>query len=451
MIVGAGEVGFHIASRLAMENKDVVIVDSNQSAIRRVSENLDVQTVVGSGSSPAVLKEAGIIEADILLAVTDSDEINLVACLVADKISNGTKKLARLRNADYDEYYDDFSNGAPGINTFINPDVEVVNTIEKMITVPGAADVSEFADGRMKFIGIYITENSDVKGLRLFDLPKRTNNIPLLVAAIIRKEKLIVPRGDDRLLAGDLIYLICEASRVADVFAVFNREVAPIKRLMIIGGGRIGFRLAKRLETKPVNVKLVEMSEERCDFLAEHLDRTLVLCGDGSDQNLLMEENIADMDMVVAITNDEETNILSSLLAKRMGAKKNITMINKFSYFPLMNAIGIEQVVSPRLSAINSILQHIRKGKVISTKIIKGEQAEVMEAEALETSEIVGKPLKKIDFPRGALLIGIIRGEDAIIPSGDSVIQPKDRIIIFSSRKAIPKVEKILTVKLEFV
>ncbi|MFP4387490.1 MAG: NAD-binding protein, partial [Desulfococcaceae bacterium] len=224
----------------------------------------------------------------------------------------------------------------------------------------------------------------------------------------------------------------------------------PVRRVLIIGGGRIGVRLAQRLEKRAIQTKIIEQSEERCGELADELNRAVVLCGDGSDQDLLREENVRDVDVVVTLTNDEETNILASLLAKRMGARKTITKISKFSYFPLMMAIGIEQVVDPRLSAINTILQHIRRGKVLSAVSIKGEAAEVIEAEAMETSDIVGKPLKTIQFPKGSLVTALLRGEDVIIPSGDSVIRPGDRIVIFARREAIPKVEKILAVKLEF-
>ena len=224
----------------------------------------------------------------------------------------------------------------------------------------------------------------------------------------------------------------------------------PSRRVMIIGGGRIGYRLCQLLEKKNIHAKIIEKSADRCKRLAEKLNKIVVLQGDGSDQELLVEENINDMDAFVALTDDEETNILASLLAKRMGARKSITRISKFSYFPLMEMIGIRQVVSPRLSAINSILQHIRRGKVLSAISIKGEQAEVLEAVAMETSDIVGKPLRKMAFPKGALVTGIIRENQIIIPSGESVIEPEDRIIIFAHRSAIPKVEKILTVKLEY-
>jgi len=450
IIVGAGEVGFHIASHLTLENKEVVVIDKDSAAIRRVSDSLDVQALEGSGSSPVVLEEAGIQDAEIILAVTDSDEANLVACLVANILSPTTKKLARVRNGDFDKYHDILREHAPHIDNIINPEIEVVKTIESMMRVPGAADVGEFADGRIQFIGIYLDKTSRLAGIKLAELPDKVTNARPLIAAVVREEELIIPRGNDRLMPGDLVYFICEKDKLQETMAVFDKHDQPANRVLIVGGGNIGLRLAKRLEEEAKYCKIIERDADRCVLLAESLSKTVVLCGDGSDQELLAEENIQDMDVAVTLTDDEETNILASLLAKRMGAKKSITRISKFSYFPLMKAIGIEQVVSPRLSAINTILQHIRRGKVLSAISIKGEQAEVMEALALETSDIVDKPLSQIAFPKGALVAGIIRRDKIIIPSGDSVIQPDDRIIIFARRQAIPKIEKILAVKLEY-
>jgi len=450
VIVGAGEVGFHIASRLSHENKDVVVIDKDSDAIRRISDNIDVQVIVGSGSSPVSLEDAGIKEAEILLAVTNSDETNLVACLVANIISPYTKKLARVRDADFDKYHATFRDHAPHIDTLINPEIEVVKTIDRLMNMPGAVDVGKFADGRVKFIGINLDKEARLAGSRLHEIPAMLGKPGPLIAAVIRDEKLIIPSGDDRLLPGDLVYFISEDDKLMDTLAIFDKHAEPVSRVLIVGGGRIGLRLATLLDDKPVYTKIIEKNPDRCAKLAEKLNKVVVLHGDGSDQRLLNEENIQETDFVITLTDDEEINILASLLAKKLGARKTITKISKFSYFPLMSMIGIEQVVSPRLSAINTILQHIRRGKILSSLSIKGEQAEFMEAVALETSEIVGRPLKNISFPKGSLVASIIRNDNIIIPSGDSVIEPDDRIIIFATRQAIPKIEKILTVKLEY-
>lgn len=450
VIVGAGDVGFNIASHLALEDKDVVVIDIDPDAIRRVSDNLDVRVINGSGSSPVILEEAGIKGAEILLAVTDSDETNLVACLVASIISPVTKKLARIRDAGYDEFHDTFREHAPNIDAIINPEIEVVKTIDKLMTIPGAVDVGEFADGLVKFVGIRLDPSTRLDGVRLSDISATIGQQAPLIAAIVRNEKLIIPGGNDKLRAGDLVYFISEADKLLKALSVFDKHAEPIRRVLIVGGGRIGFRLASLLEERSVYTKIVEKDANCCTELAEKLNKAVVLHGDGSDLELLRQENVQDMDVVITLTNDEETNIISSLLAKRMGVRKTITRISKLSYFPLMSMIGLEQVVSPRHSAINTILQHIRRGKVLSAMSIKDQQAEVMEAVAMETSDIVGKPLKRVSLPPGVLVACIIHKDEIIIPTGESVIKPDDRIIIFASRKAIPKIEKILAVRLEY-
>lgn len=450
IIVGAGEVGFHIAGRLALENKDVVLIDKDMDSIRRVTDHIDVQTIHGSGSSPAVLDEAGIRGAEILLAVTDSDETNLVACLAAHIISPTTKKLARLRDAAYDPYHQTFRDNPPHIDTIINPEIEVVNTIHRLLSVPGAVDVSDFENGRIKFVGVTLDAGSRMAGAALSELPAIFGDARPLIAAIVRNEELIVPGGNDRLKPNDLVYFICKQDVLPETLRMFDKHDAPLNRVLIIGGGRIGYRLAALLEQNSIHTKIIERSNERCNVLAQTLNKTVVLCGDGSDQELLKEENIQDMDSLVAVTDNEETNILVSLLGRRMGARNSITKISRFSYFPLLSTIGVDQVVSTRLSAISSILQHVRKGKILSTTMLKGEQAEVLEAVALETSGIVGKPIKKLAFPKDALLVSVIREENIIIPTGNTVVKPGDKVIIFAKRQAVAKIEKILTVKLEF-
>jgi len=450
IIIGAGEVGFHIASRLSLENKDVIVIEKNADALRRISENLDVQNVEGCGSSPAILEQAGIKEADILLAVTNSDETNLVASLFANILSPATIKLARIRGEEYLMYQDALSHDPYGIDVIINPEVEAVKTVERLLQVPGAVDVGEFADGRIKLIGVRLDVDCPVTGTKLIDLKKKTGNKKILVAAIIRDEKVIIPSGEDQLLERDLIYFVSEENELKEALKIFGKRAEPFNHVLLVGGGNLGLKLAQALGRLSIHTKLIEKDPDRCRELAEHLDKVIVLEGDGSDQRLLQEENIQNMDVVATLTGDEETNILTSLLAKRMGAHKTVTRISKFSYFPLVSAIGLEHIVSPRLAAINTILQHVRRGKVLSAMALKGEEAEALEAVALETSDIVGKPLRHIPFPKGALVVAIIRGDEVIIPTGDSVIVPQDRTIILSTRQGIPQVEKALMVKLEY-
>jgi trk system potassium uptake protein TrkA len=449
VIVGAGEVGFHIAKRLAIENRDVVLVDKDSEVLHRISDHIDAQVIHGSGSSPVTLEEAGLKEAETILAVTNSDEINLVACLLSDILSPSIKKIARLRNIDFENYHDIFSKVSPRINTIVNPEIEMVKAIYQLISIPTAMVVYQFADGQVKFVGVKVDKNARVVGVHLHALSAHVGKQVPLIAAILRNGELIIPRGDDRLLAGDDVYFITEEQRVLDSLAVFDKQFEPVRRVIIVGGGLTGLRLAALLDGKSVHTKIIEKNPEQCKKLAERLNRTIVIHGDGSDQNLLKEENIQDMDIAVMLTDDEETNILASLLAKRMGAKKAITKVNRFSYLPLMDIMGIEKVVSPRLSAIDSILRHIRRGKVLSLISFKGEQAEIIETVPMDNSAIVFKPLKNIVLPKGVLVTCIVRGERVMIPSGESIINPRDRIIIFAKKQAIPELDKILALKMD--
>ncbi|MEW5734219.1 MAG: Trk system potassium transporter TrkA [Thermodesulfobacteriota bacterium] len=450
VIVGAGEVGFHTASRLAMESKDVVVVDTDPKSLKRVSEHLDVAVVEGSGASPQVLAEAGVESAEILLAVTDSDEINLVSCLFTDLMSPATKKLIRIRDADYTDFAAKLRENPPHIDTIINPELEMSRFIVRLLEEPGAEDVAVFGGGRVRLVGVRVAPLSRLAGVRMKDLLANTGGRKLLIAAIVREEKLIIPSGRDTILQNDLVYFLAPAEDGFQPMELFGRSTRVIRRVLIVGGGRAGLRLSREISGLGLHVKLVEKDPQRCSFLAEALDKVVVLSGDGSDQELLTEENVADQDVVVTLTGDEETNILASLLVKRMGVAKAITRIDKFHYFPLMQAIGIEHVVSARMAAINSILQHVRRGKVISSVTLKGESGEVMEVVALETSGLVGKPIRDLSFPKGALIIAILRDGRVIVPTGDSVIEPRDRVVIIATSQAVPLVERALSVRLEY-
>ncbi|MBF0301793.1 MAG: NAD-binding protein [Desulfamplus sp.] len=271
-----------------------------------------------------------------------------------------------------------------------------------------------------------------------------------VIAAIVRNDQLIVPRGKHALQPKDIVYFVCEKERLEETLKLFGEELKPIKRVIIVGGGRIGHRLAKTLESESIHTKIIESNLDRCRFLSEKMDKTVVLHGDGSNQKLLIEENVQDADVVVTLTHDEETNILVSLLAKSLGAHSTITKVSNFSYIPLMSTIGLKKVVSPRLSAISSILHNVRRGKILTVISLLREDAEMIEAVALETSAITDKPLKKISFPKGSILILIIRDDIIMIPTGESVVQHGDKVIIFARKQAIAKVERMLTVKLSF-
>jgi trk system potassium uptake protein len=442
-------VGFHIAQRLVLENKDVVVIDKDEAALQRVMDHLDVQTVLGLGSNPRVLKEAGIREAEILLAVTDSDETNLIVCIFADLLAPHIQKIVRIRNEEYNEYRDALAKDILNISMVTNPDVEVINSVLRLMTTPQVEEVSDFADGRIRLVRKHLPEGSPLNGLKLMQLPARMQDIRIIIAALIRRDRLIIPTGTDTLRTGDTIYFVCEKGDVEKIVKLFGVQPHPIKNILIVGGGKIGLKLAQELDRLPYNTKVIEKDPQRGELLSAKLNRAIVLQGDGTDPELLEQENIHRMDLVIALTGDEELNILSCLLAKRLGAHKTVARINKFAYMSLVEAIGVDHIVSTRMSAVNSILHFIRRGKIISTVSIAGEEAEAIEAIAEAHSAIVGKPLKKLKFPPGAIILCILRGQEVIIPSGDSVVHPQDRLIIMATRQNIPLVEQSLMVKLD--
>jgi len=451
VIIGAGQVGYNIASRMALENKNVTVLDQDVRATRRISEDLDVQVVTGSGSNPAALREAGILDADLLLAVTNSDEINIVACLITNQISPLTRKLIRLRNEEFIPFHSKFKQENPSIDTIINPEVEVVKTIQKLMEVPWAKDIGDFLDGKVKYVGIRLDRSSPIAGMELSKFYTTFGEDRPLIAAIIRGNEVIVPRGKDKTKIDDLVYFVTETRNLEKTLNLLGVSLTPVKKVLIVGGGRIGSQLCKALEQEKTQVKIIESDLERCHELSGEMNRAVILHGDGSDQKLFMEENIGQMDAVVSVTNDDETNILVSLLAKSMGVTNTITRIGKSDYYPLLSTIGIEKIVSTRVSAVSSILQDIRQGNVVSDISIFGERGEFIEAIALETSAITKAPLKKISFPNGALLVCILQEDSVIIPTGDSQVAPGDRIILFAVQGAVKKMEKLLTVKLGFV
>lgn len=451
IIIGAGEVGYHLAQRLAVEDKEVLVIDKSADALRKLAESSDVQTVQGSGSSPEILEQAGIADADILLAVTDSDEINLICCFFANMLGSKVTKLARIRSSMYTNYKHLLTGGSGGITKIINPDEEVVNSILRLMSVPGAVEINEFADGKIRLIGINLPDESPVVGIRLMQLREvMGDDLRVVIAALVRGGELIIPRGGDRIKQGDVVYFACDILDQDEVLSRLGVQIDPVRTVMIMGGGNIGYKLAKALDNKFFHTRVLENRQKRCEFLSERLDRPIVLMGDSTDQEILREENIQDMDMVIAVTGDEETNILSCLLAKSLGARRTVTRVNNFGYMPLIEPIGIDYVVCPRLSAINSLLHYIRRGKIISTVSIKGEQAEALEAIALEDSPIVGKAIMDLDLPRGCLVLCFQRKDAVVIPRGDTVIEPQDRLLIISTRANISKVEKALTTKVEF-
>lgn len=448
IIIGAGQVGLNIASRLAQEKKEVVIIDQDSKALEMVSEHMDVQVMEGSGSSPAVLENAGIKDCDILLAVTDSDETNLVACTFANMLSPKINKLARIRNDEYLNYQGVWARDL-GISMVINPEVEVVKTIYRIIQAPGAVEINDFAQGKIKLPAILVDEKSPLANVQLTDVREVLGLEEVVVAAIVRGEKFIIPSGTDKIAEKDLVYLVCKDKDLDKMSRSLGVKSGTTKNIMIIGGGNIGYRLAGFLEKKGYAVKLLDKDMQICSSLSEKLEKTLVINGDGTDINILEEENVGNMDLVITLTKDDETNILTSLLAQKTGVDMTITRINKPQYTPLVRSIGLRHIVSPRLSAVNTILNQVRKGSVISAVAIR-EDVDVMEAVINPGQNVADKQIKDIKLPQGVLILAILRGDEAILPSGDTVLKSGDRVTVLSSRQSIEELEKIMTTKSEF-
>jgi len=448
IIIGAGEVGYHIAKKLSDEKKDVVLIDTDPSKIRRISEHLDVQALLGSGTSPRMLRLAGIEEAELLAAATDSDEVNLIACLLARSLNRHAVKIARVRNQEYLQEQSLFSQDLLGVDLIINTQAMMVNTILSLMQIPGASEVIDFVDGAVKLVSFLISHESPLAGKKLSDLRSHGEN--LLVGAIVRGHKILIPSGRDTIQPLDLVYLVVKKSEVNATLACLNMPTRPVKNIIIVGAGGTGMAVAKALDDRRWNVRLIDQDGEKCKQAATLLDHVIVIKGDGGDRDLLREENAGEMDLLIAVTGDEESNVLISLLAKELGTRRTITRVSKLSYMHIVSAIGLDTVINPRMSAARAILQYLRRGRIISVAPLREEQAEAIEAEALETSDIVNTPLSEVDFPPGAILGAIVRNGEIIIPRGNTIILPHDRLIIFAMQQVVNRLEGLLTVKLEY-
>jgi len=448
IIIGAGEVGYHIAKKLSDEKQEVVLIDKDPAKIRRISENLDVQAFLGSGTSPRVLRSAGIEDAELLAAATDSDEVNLIACLLARNLNRHIVKVARVKNQEYVQEKSLFSQELLGVDLIINTRDMMVETILGLMEVPGASEVIDFVGGKVKLVSFLISPESPLAGKRLSDLRAYEGN--LLVGAIVRGHRILIPSGRDTIQPHDLIYLVMKNAEVISTLSQFHIETRPMKHILIVGAGETGTAIAQALEQRRLRVKIIDLDGEKCKKLAAGLERTVVIKGDGTDRDLLQEENAGEMDLIIAMTGDEESNVLISLLAKDLGAKRTITRVSKLSYMPVVSAIGLDTVINPRMAAVRAILQYIRRGRILSVAPLREEQAEAIEAEALETSDIVNTPLSRVAFPPGAILGAVVRGDEIIIPRGDTVVLPHDRLILFALQQVTKKLEQLLTVKLEY-
>ena len=450
IVCGAGQVGFDIARQLSVEDNDVTVIDHDTERIRKVREALDVQTFQGVASYPDILDRAGAETADMLIAVTLSDEINMVSCQVGHTLFNVPIKMARVRHNAYLEasWRHLFSRDHMPIDVLISPENEVVAAIHRILEAPGAIDVIGFADGSVSLVGMRLNEDCPVVNTPLRQLTELFPDLNITIIYIIRNEQAIFPRDMDQLLPGDEVYFVLDSNHIGRARSIFGHEERQAERVVIIGGGSIGFQLAQGLEHREpsINVKLIESNKERAEFVADQLERTIVIAGNALDSEILEEASVPTAETIVAVSDDDEVNVLACVLAKSHGCARAVTLINETTYAPLVSPLGIDTAINPRDITVSRILEHIRRGRIHSVHTLQGGDAEVIEADAMESAPVIGVPLKEARLPKGVLVGALVRDGTVIIPRGESTIEKGDRVIIFSPHDAIKKVEKLLSV-----
>ncbi len=441
IIVGAGEVGYHLAERLSQENQDVVVIERDAERAEQASDLLDVMTVVGNGASIPILEKAGIRDAKILLAVTSHDEVNLISCLAATR-TGVDYTIARISNPDYYARGSVLSRERLGIDLMINPEREAAKETFQLLRSAAATDVANFAEGRVQLVGLVVREGAPVCGKTLADLGAEYQGYHYVTVAIVRDGETMIPDGQSTIEAGDQIYMLSPLSEVASIPPLAGYEPFDLKRVMIAGGSAEGQFLAEILEENGVECTILDNDRRRCLELAEALPKSLVLHADATDLELLEMEGVSGLDGFVAATSHDETNLLSSLLAKNVGARKVVSLIEKFNFLPLVTRVGLDAAVSPRMSAVNAILRYVRRGRVMTVATLKGIEAEAIEFSVEETSPIAEKIISDLPFPPGAIIGAIIRGGVIIIPRGADRVLPGDEVIVFALPDALPSIEK---------
>jgi len=453
VILGAGQVGASVAENLVRESNDITVVDIDPAKLQYLQDRFDLRTVLGFASHPDVLRRAGIEDADMLLAVTQSDETNLVACKLAHTLFNTPTKIARIRCTDYLNHEGLFSPENFAVDYIISPEEVLTDYIRKLIEYPEALQVLDFAHGKVRLAAVRAFHGGPLVGHELQYLRKHMPHIDTRVAAIFRQDRPIIPEGKTVIEAGDEVFFVAAAENIRVVMREMRHLDKAAKRVMIAGGGNIGRRLAKSLE-KHYQVKLIDHNKKNSERLAAELKHTLVLFGDATDGDLLQAENIEDMDVFCALTNDDEDNIMATLLAKKMGARKVIALINRTAYVDLVESGRIDIAISPAQATIGSLLAHVGRGDMAVVHSLRRGAAEALEAIAhgdAKTSKVVGKSIEQIDLPRGATIGAIVRGEQVLIAHHDTVIESEDHVIIFVvNKQMISKVEKLFQVGIGF-
>ncbi len=454
VILGAGQVGSSVAEGLVSEQNDITVVDTDNQRLHELQDRLDLRTVAGNAAHPSVLARAGIEDADMLIAVTQSDETNLVACKLAHSLFNVPTRIARIRATDFLENERIFSPEIFAVDLVICPEQILTDYISKLVQFPEALQVLEFASGKVSLVAVKAFQGGPLVGHQLRDLKQHIPSVDARVAAIFRGDRPIVPEGDTVIEAGDEVFCMSATHEIRQVMRELRRLDKPVRRVMIAGGGNIGLRLARALE-RDYLVKIVEHNKRRCEILSSALNKALVLQGDATDESLLESENIEEMDVFVAVTNDDENNIMSCLLAKRFGARRVISLINRRSYVDLLQAGQIDIAISPAQTTIGSLLAHVRRGDVTQVHSLRRGAAEALEAVVhgdASSCKLVGRRIEEIDLPRGSTIAALVRGEQVIMAHHDTLVQAGDHVIIFvTNKKMLSSVEKLFQVGVGFL
>ena len=436
IVCGAGQVGLSIARHLAAENNRVTVIDKSPELIQKIGEAEDLRAIAGFASHPDILERAGAKDADMIVAVTYSDEVNMIACKIAHALFDVPVKIARVRAQSYldPQWAALFKHENMPIDVTISPEIEVARAIRQRLRVPGAFDTLSLAGGRVRALGTRIEPACPIVSTPLRQLTELFPDLNIVILAILRAGQAVLPRGEEWLKAGDDVYFVVDSAHVARGMAAFGHEEPEAHRIVIVGGGNIGLYLAQEIENEHpgVSAKVIEQSKERAEFAAQSLSRTVVIHGSALDAEILEEANAEAAEAVVAVTNDDEVNILSSLLAKRAGTQRAMTLVSNMNYESLIATLGVDVVVVPQAITVSTILQHVRRGRIRSVHSLRENLGEVIEAEALETSSLIGRAIKDADLPKGIVVGALIRDDRVIIPRLDTVVKAKDRVIMFA-------------------
>ena len=454
IICGAGQVGLGIAERLASEGNDVSIIDSAPELVQRANDVLEVRAVLGNGAHPDVLQRAGARDADMLIAVTLADEVNMVACQIANNVFEIPTKIARVRAQSYlDKSWTNlFSREGIKIDYIISPEIEVGNVVLRRLALPGAFETASFSNGQVVAVGINCGPECPVVDTPIRQLAELFPDLPASIVGIVRNGELVAATSDARMQTGDDAYVVVPADQVARTLKIFGHEETQARRIIIAGGGNIGLFVARAIEEREhnVRVKMIESRRERAVQIAETLQRTVVLHGDALSEELLREADVSAAETLVAVTNNDQANILTSVLAKQLGCRRSLCLVNGTGYANMVRSFGIDAQVSPRLVTVSRILQYVRRGRIRAVHEIHNGAAEIIEAEALETTPVVGPPIRALDLSPGVRFGAIVRQGKIFRPSGDTELQPRDRVIMFSPSQNIREVEQLFRVSPDY-